>query len=115
MTAVNITRLLSLDADSDVQLNQLLEQNGVPKRENLDIELVDIIRSPTRLYIAMDGEKLVGTISLIGIRRITGRSFLVGDLFIDESHQKTGLKQEMIQHVINDAAKNNLVIHASIN
>ncbi len=84
-------------------LNRLLKQLSTDPPQLTEKALEDILRSETRVYVAVDDGWIVGTASLVPVQQLMGSKCWIEDVVVDAQYRGQGLGRKLMEFVIADA------------
>lgn len=78
------------------QVNALLAQLSDQKAFEAPYALKSFLDQAT-LFLAFDGEKVVGALTLFVLRKPTGQFGMIEDVIVDEAHRGKGIEESLKQ------------------
>lgn len=101
MFNMKIEELKSVDSIVLDDLNRLLGQLSVDINPIKEILLKDIIGSASvRLFVAKDGERTIGALTLVENNLLSGYKASIEDVVVDTSRRGEGIGRKLIEFVI---------------
>lgn len=106
MAEVVIERLTQASAQSAEQIGTLLRQL-TEHAEPLDMQRLElIVSSPGALYVALDGDKIVGTICRVDLHHPVRSKAWIEDLVVDEAYRGQGIARRLFETLIAETPSN---------
>lgn len=87
-------------------MNQLVPEGVMVTKKDLE----QIVRSDSSLlFVAKDGNAIIGSFTLVVYRIPTGSKAIVEDVVVDQSRRRQHIGEAMIRHAINYAKEHGIV------
>lgn len=87
-------------------MNQLVPEGVVLTKKDLE----QIVRSDSSLlFVAKDGDAIIGSFTLVVYRIPTGSKAIVEDVVVDQSRRRQHIGENMIRYAINYAKEHGIV------
>jgi GNAT superfamily N-acetyltransferase len=103
MDEVSITRLAAGSAETVEQINALLPQLKPSWEPITAVGLHELLDSPTRVYIAIHDNVIIGLTLLVPHRHLPGLRLHVEDVVVDAAHRRNGVGRALLTAAMADA------------
>jgi GNAT superfamily N-acetyltransferase len=103
MAEVVIERLTEATADAAEQIATLLKQLTQNAQPLDEARLKLIVISPGGLYVARDGDKIVGTVTRLDMHHPVRTRCWIDDMVVDEAYRGQGIARRLMERAIDEA------------